>query len=201
VAHFLRTEVVTEYGADPDELSAWWGMAEGNEGDDVLVTGGYRALVDHLLDGLDLRLTWPVATIERGGTMVSLTSPSGERLEADRVVVTVPIGVLQAETISFDPPLPTTHRAAISTLAMGLLDKVWLRWDEPWWNEPAQQWTRVAGPEANFVEWFNVASVTGEPVLLALLGGSDARRWAGAADDAVLEAALESLQHFRDAGW
>jgi monoamine oxidase len=201
LAHFLRTEVVTEYGADPEDLSAWWGMAEGGEGDDALVTGGYDALVDHLLEGVEVRLEWPVTAISRTDGSATVLGPRGETLDAQRVVVTVPIGVLQAGAITFDPPLPTSHRDAIDAMAMGVLDKVWLRWDEPWWSEPAQQWTRVGGPDDHFVEWFNLASVTGAPVLLALVGGADARRWAGADDDAVVDAAVASLQHFRNAGW
>ncbi len=197
----IRTEVAAEYGADADELSAWWTFEEGSEGDDLLVTGGYGRLVDHLLGGIDVRLDWPVARVARDDSAVSVVGSSGESLDADRVLVTVPLGVLQAGTIEFDPPLPVAHREAIGTLGMGLLDKVWLRWDEQWWTETAQQWSRVAAADEPYVLWYNVAAVTGEPVLMALVGGDEARRWAGASDGEVLAAAMRSLQAFRDAGW
>lgn len=199
--HFLRTEISTEYGADADELSAWWGLAEGSEGDDVLVTGGYRTVVDHDLDGLEVRTGWVVSSvaIDAGGAVVR--SDDGEELQADRVVVTVPLGVLQEGVIAFDPPLPDDKQRAIRALGMGLLDKVWLRWDEPWWTEDAEQWTLVAGAEEPYVEWFNLLPATGEPVLLGLVGGSVARRWAERSDDAVVAASLRTLQAFADAGW
>jgi len=85
---------------------------------------------------------------------------------------------------------------------MGLLDKVWLRWDEPWWSTTAQQWTRLAtSPDDAFLEWFNLLDVAGAPVLLGLIGGAEARQWSNRPDDEVLAAAMASLQHFSDAGW
>jgi monoamine oxidase len=199
--HFLRTEISTEYGADADELSAWWGTAEGSEGDDLLVLGGYDALVTSRLDGLDVRLGWQVANIATGGEQATVTSGTGESLTADAVIVTVPLGVLKAGGITFRPPLPATHTAAIEAIGMGVLDKIWLRWDEPWWSQSAQQWTRVAATDDAFVEWFNLLDVAGAPVLLGLLGGAEARAWAARTDEAVLAAALASLQQFHAAGW
>ena len=199
--HFLRTEISTEYGVEAGELSAWWGTAEGSEGDDVLVLGGYDALVTSLLDGLDVRLGWNVAVVDTRETNVVVTSSAQATITADAVVVTVPLGALKAENILFEPALPAAHLTAIRTLGMGVLDKVWLRWDEPWWSQPAQQWTRVAAADDSFTEWFNLLDVAGAPVLLGLIGGAEARAWAGRSDDDVLAAALASLQHFYDAGW
>lgn len=199
--HFLHTELSTEYGADADDLSAWWGTSEGSEGDDVLVLGGYDALVTTALEGLDVRLGWAVAGIDTSGEQARVTSRTGEAVTADAVIVTVPLGVLKAGAINFEPALPAAHATAIEALGMGLLDKVWLRWDEPWWSQTAQQWTQVPTDGASFTEWFNLLDVAGAPVLLGLVAGSEARWWAERADDEVLAAAVASLQRFRDAGW
>ena len=43
---------------------------------------------------------------------------------ADAVIVSVPLGVLKANTISFHPPLPEWKTQAISNLGFGLLNKV-----------------------------------------------------------------------------
>ncbi|MGB8860321.1 MAG: FAD-dependent oxidoreductase, partial [Ilumatobacteraceae bacterium] len=199
--HYLRTEITTEYGADADELSAWWGTAEGSEGDDLLVLGGYDTLVTAALDGQDIRLGWAAATIDTSGEQAVVTNRVGEVVTAHAVVVTVPLGVLKAGVIQFVPPLPFTHTAAIEAIGMGLLDKLWLRWDEAWWSQTAQQWTRVAATDDAFVEWFNLLDVAGAPVLLGLIGGAEARWWAERTDEDVLAAALASLQQFADAGW
>ena len=43
---------------------------------------------------------------------------------ADAVIVSVPLGVLKANTISFHPPLPEWKTQAITNLGFGLLNKV-----------------------------------------------------------------------------
>ena len=43
---------------------------------------------------------------------------------ADAVLMTVPLGVLKANTISFHPPLPEWKTQAIHNLGFGLLNKV-----------------------------------------------------------------------------
>lgn len=200
---FLETEVVTEYGAGADELSARWGFEEGTEGDDLLVTGGYGRVADALADGLEVRRSQPVDQITVTADATTVRTADGTQLAADRVVVTVPLGVLQAGTIAFEPPLPDAHVAAIGRLGMGLLDKYWFRFDEVFWEEDALMWTKVAPATDRdpFREWFNLEPATGEPVLLALLGGETARAWASKTDAEVKAAAMESLQEFLGAGW
>ncbi len=61
-------------------------------------------------------------------------------------------------------------------------------------------WTRVA-PANPFREWFNLRPATGEPILLALIGGDEAREWAARSDQDVVTAAVQALQAFADAGW
>lgn len=197
----LRAEIAAEYGAGAEELSAWWGTAEGSEGDDLLVVGGYQRLVDDLLDDLDVRLEQPVEAIDRTGDGVVVRTTDGEAIDADQVLVTVPLGALQADAIEFDPPLPEPHRDALASLGMGLLDKVWLRWDEPWWTDDHRIWLQEAPADEPYVLWANLLPVTGEPVLLALVGGAVARAWTERTDDEVLGAALRALQRFADAGW
>ena len=198
---FLRSEIVTEYGADPGELSAWEGLGEGTEGNDLLVVGGYAALVKDLLDGIPTELGWPVATVAHSADGVTVTATDGRTVTGDRAVVTLPLGVLKSGAVRFDPPLPETHRDAVDGLSMGVLDKVWLRWDERWWGDHGEQWTRTAPADDPYIEWYDLAGPTGQPVLLGLVGGTMARAWAARTDDEVMAAALASLQAFKDAGW
>ena len=194
VAHLLDTEVTTEVAASPDVLSAWWGLDEGTEGDDLLVVGGYAGLADALADGLDVRLATAVSGVEHSTGGARITTADGEVIVADRVVVTVPLGVLKAGAITFEPPLPDDKVAAIEAIGMGLLDKVWLRFDEQFWSSDVLMWTLVAEPGTPYTEWFNLAPVTGEPVLLALVGGEVAAAWAGRSDDEVEAAAMATLR-------
>ena len=50
-------------------------------------------------------------------------------------MVTIPLGVLKTGRIDFSPKLPAKHRRAIRLLGMGTLDKLYLRFDEVFWDE------------------------------------------------------------------
>ena len=56
---------------------------------------------------------------------VELQLAGGGMLRARRAVITVPLGVLKAGDIAFEPPLPEAKADAISSLGFGVLDKVW----------------------------------------------------------------------------
>lgn len=201
VDHLFETEVAGEYAESATRLSAWWAFEEGSEGDDLLVVGGYDGIALAMAEGLTIELGRPVIAVERADDGVRLTDAEDTTVDADRVVVTLPLGVLQAGTVRFDPPLPAAHEDAISRLGVGLLDKLWLRFDEPFWSEEAVVWSRVAAPGTPFRWWVNLLPLTGEPVLLAVHGGDTARAWADRSDAEVLAAATEHLQAFLDAGW
>ena len=198
---YLDTEIATEYGASAAELSAWWGLEEGTEGDDLLVTGGYMTLATDIASGLVVEFERPVSRIQWNEKAASVSDTNGTSIDADRVIVTIPLGVLKAGAIAFEPALPPAKQAAIDTMGMGLLDKFWFRFDEQFWTDSALMWTRLGPSESPFTEWFNLAPATGHPVLLALLGGTEARDWATRDDHDVEQAAVASLQAFLDAGW
>jgi hypothetical protein len=89
---------------------------------------------------------------------------------------------------------------------MGVLDKFWFRFEEQFWTNETLMWTQVSPNAASaveqpFTEWFNMAPLTGEPVLLALLGGPTARAWANRSDEEVQSTAMSALQNFLEAGW
>ena len=199
--HIDEVELASEYGANAAELTAWSSPKEGSRGDDRRVLGGYGGVADHLAEGLDIRLGAAVRTVSWNGDGAELTFDNDETFSCDRVVVTVPLGVLAAGDISFDPPLPDSHQNAISTMRMGLLDKVWFVFPEQFWSNESLIWNRIDEPGLPFREWYNLAPLTGKPVLLALNGGRTARAWAERSDDEVRAASMNALQQFIDAGW
>ncbi|WP_316308995.1 FAD-dependent oxidoreductase, partial [Clavibacter michiganensis] len=52
---------------------------------------------------------------------------SGASLSVDRVVVTVPLGVLQEGAIAFDPALPSSHELSFRAPGPGRSDRYCLR--------------------------------------------------------------------------
>ena len=97
---------------------------------------GYRDLAVWLAKGLsDVRLNTVVEAIEWGEEGVTIQLRGGGNISGSMAIVTVPIGVLKTGGILFDPPLPPWKQRAIHNGAMGVLEKMYLRWDKPWWLE------------------------------------------------------------------
>ncbi|WP_166787062.1 MULTISPECIES: flavin monoamine oxidase family protein [Cryobacterium] len=188
-------------GAPVAEQSSWYSEADAqadpdaDPGEDRIVLGGFATLLTDLSEGIDVLGSSVVTRIAYSDAGASLRLGNGESLSADRVIVTVPLGVLKTKVMEFDPPLPFTHRGAISALGMGALDKIWLQFDEPFWDTDAPLWATVGGDD-DFRVWINMVPITGEPVLVGLVAAETALRLAEVDDDEFLAAALSSLEPF-----
>lgn len=175
----VLNEYAADYGATPAEL-ALSALDEDDAfpGAHRVFPGGYGELADRLADGLPVRLGTPVARVslrEPGRVMVDTADG---RWQAAKVIVTVPLGVLKAGDIQFDPPLSAPHAAAVGRLGMGRFEKVILRFGEVFWDD-ADHIGVLGDPGAPFTGWFNLHRVTGQPVLMALNGGAAAAAAAG----------------------
>ena len=162
--------------------------------------GGYQAIAADLSVGLDVQTAQMVDTITILDDQCEITIANGRTLIADRVVVTVALGVLQRGAIAFVPELPLSHREAIDALGMGLLDKFWFRFDEAFWTDESEMWTWIDAGDNPFTEWFNLQPATGQPLLLALVGGAAARQLADVSDAEIIVLAQRSLATIVAAG-
>jgi len=98
------------------------------DGRNRLVPAGYGRLVGLYAQGLPVTLGAAVERIDYGGAGVRVESGRG-CLRGRLAIVTVPTGVLAAERIQFEPPLPLERLRAIEALPMGLLAKIVLHFD------------------------------------------------------------------------
>ena len=191
----IATKLKVESGATPSQQSAWYTTDIASTDDDQLVVGGYSTLLARDAEGLEMLLSSVVNRVAHDDGGVSLRLGTGESLSADRVIVTVPLGVLKNAAIEFSPALPFAHRGAIGALGMGVVDKVWLRFDEAFWSTDAPLWTIVGG-DPDFAVWVNLLPLTGEPVLMGVVAAENADRLAQFSDDDFLVAALSALEPF-----
>ncbi len=76
----------------------------------------------------------PVVQINYGGDQVVVTDAAGAQTLAHKVIVTASIGVLQSETIRFDPALPKETVEAYRGIGMGRGMKVALRFEQAFWE-------------------------------------------------------------------
>jgi monoamine oxidase len=184
-------------GADSDELSAWFSTPP-LAADYVVPRGPLSAFVDATLDGIEVAVSTAVAGVFYDESGVSLRLATGESLSVDRVVVTVPLGVLQQQVIEFDPPLPVTHRAALTSLSVGHIELVRLEFESAFWTTDATHWL-YEGDELIRM-WINLQPSTGRPVLLGVVAGQSARDLAKVDDATLRESARRSLAPFARSG-
>lgn len=112
---------------------------------DTCVVDGYTGfLIDNLKKGLDIRLKKVVREIRAHSSQSSTNNSSsrcirvktsdGEENEFDYAIVTIPLGVLKSQnletSVTFSPELSRTKKRAISTMGMGVHNKVILRFRE-----------------------------------------------------------------------
>jgi monoamine oxidase len=186
--------LATVTGADPSALSSWYAVNDITVYDRV-VTGGFDRLVTDALGTVTTSLSTAVTGVSYGDSGVSLKLGTGESLTVDRAVVTVPLGVLKRGSITFDPMLPLAHRSAIGALGVGTVETVWLRFDRPFWSTDAAAWGLV-GTNDDITTWVNLEVITGEPVLVGIVGGRAARDTVALTDDELVAAAMRALEPF-----
>lgn len=190
----LEVTVTHETGAGLDELSAPWGD-EGDElrGGDLFVIGGYQNLADRLAGDLPVRTSTPVAAVRWGDREAVAVLASGEELVADAIVVTVPVGVLRSGRLLFDPALPAGVALALDRIGMGVLDKLVIAFDQPFW--PDATWIVLAGTEGGrWAEWLDLRPLTGLPALMGFNAGPVARSVTDWSDERLVADAVATLR-------
>ncbi len=186
-----ETEAAYAFDKDALSLSAWWEEEE-FPGDYKMYTSGADAMTTMLAAPLDVRLEHVVTEIE-WGIEGALVRTSGGPFFAEQVVVTVPLGVLKAGSINFQPNLPATHADAMTRLSVGTLAKVILEFpDPPFW--PNNQFLLVMGDDGHNLEVTNLHVYSGEPMLSIIAGGSYAVDLEALTDD---EAVAEMMALLR----
>jgi monoamine oxidase len=195
---YLSIEIEAEFAADRNRLSAWWFDASAEQsGDDAVLPGGYDQLAAYLAHGLAVRTGATVVALADTGAGVAVRLAGGDVVEGRAAIVTLPLGVLQAGAVRFDPPLAPARARALARLGMGTLEKLVMRFSRPFW-EPALDWLVVAGVADGL--WFSLVPATGQPVLMGFRAGRAAQADAALPDSARLGRAMSGLRAAFGAG-
>ena len=94
-------------------------------------------------------------------------------------------------------PLPPEKQAALDRLGYGLLNKVALFFDRPFWKHASNFFGRVVpNPKqrGKYFLFFNLQPASGHPVLLALAAGEAAAELEELDDEAVTKQAVDALR-------
>ncbi|XP_027548876.1 peroxisomal N(1)-acetyl-spermine/spermidine oxidase [Neopelma chrysocephalum] len=192
---------------------------------DCTFPGGYSSLSERLLSALPegtVLLNKPVRTIRWRGSFreegddsrdfpVRVECEDGDAFLADHVIVTVPLGFLKERHQDFfQPPLPEWKVEAIRRLGFGTNNKIFLEFEQPFW-EPEQQLLEVVWEDESPLEepsadleanWFKklIGFVVLQPpeqhghVLCGFIAGKESEHMETLSDAEVLSAMTRLLR-------
>lgn len=189
----VHTRIEHEYAAPAQRLSLQhWDAGDDEVGDDCIFPGGYDQILPLLASDLDVRLSHVVVRVSHGPAGCSVVTQAGA-FSAAQVLVTLPLGVLKAGTVQFDPPLPARKQQAVSALGSGLLDKLYLQFQEANWPTT----TLLDRDDPHLGRWpeiLNLQAVVGKPILLCFNAADYAEAMQAKDDAAVVADAMDALR-------
>lgn len=156
-----------EYGVDSKDISLeyfWEGWSYG--GNNCVFPDTFGQISDNLADGLDIYLSTPVDSIKYNDDIIEVNS-NGRIFTADKVIVTVSVGVLKENSIIFKPKLPTRKRNAIDRLQMGRLEKAILVFENNFWKKHGMHF--VASFRSESMSYYDFTVFYGKPTLVVLI--------------------------------
>ncbi len=158
---------------------------------DYRILDGYDSYYQKLAEGLDIRLNTTVRAIN-WTDRISVTTHADETFAGDVAVVTLPVGVLKAGKIAFDPALPRSKSEALDGLQMGPVMKMVYEFDQPILDRsigaiyakdnPPMWWSPSLGREDGAVVW------------TAFFTGDYAREMLALGEQAALQEGLNTLR-------
>ncbi len=192
-----------------------WYPAEAN-GLNAMPAGGYEQLIADVAHGVPVRLGTPVACVRFTADGVQIeceTAAAGsapvsaptQALQADAVIVAVPLGVLKSGRLRFAPELPSPKRDAIARIGFGAsaagdaaMNKLVLRFPERFWDDTTERCNTLPPTPAErgaYTNWINVEPLLGVPALMGFANGRAAvHHDLVASDDEIVAHGLASLQ-------
>jgi monoamine oxidase len=174
LAFYLATEIEDEYAAGADQLSATtFDTGDYADGDQAVITNGYDALPKLLADGLQVIFNTPVTAITRRDDSV-IVHAGNQSFEGPAAIVTVPLGVLKAGSIAFEPPLPEGHTRAVNALGFGVLSKSFFRFNRRTWKADNAFYLFMGTDPGAWAQWFTLSSAAG-PIVVAFNAGDRGR--------------------------
>jgi monoamine oxidase len=184
--------------ADPTKASVLALREEwmGEEGEQYRIPGGFDQLINYMktrcleLGGI-IHLSSAVTEIRWHQNNV--TARAGDQIHySNMVIVTIPLGLLQKNSIAFQPTI-SGHLNAATNIGFGTVVKILLQFKEPFWKEKKKNLGFLFTNEIIPTWWTQHPS--SYPLLTGWAGGPQAWPLQHKDENAILELGLQSLSN------
>jgi monoamine oxidase len=182
-------------------------MLSENMSEQHRITNGYGELIDYLCREVEanhgeIALSKIIREV-KWAKQAEVISDGGEIFTARKVIVAVPLGVLQDETnqkghITFSPSIPDKIKAA-KQMGNGSVIKILLEFDEPFWKELKHE--KRSMKKLSFVfsstsipTWWTQHPLE-SPLLTGWLAGPKSDKMKNKSDEELLDDSLNSLSY------
>lgn len=216
--HFANLEYANATNIGNLSLSGWdQDMGNEFEGEHSQVVGGYNRVpyglwshptkLDVRTNKIVTRIAYDVTDSNKPKTVVQCED--GDSIAADMVVYTGSLGTLKHRAVQFSPPLPDWKQGAIDRLGFGVMNKVVLTFDQPFWdterdmfgllrepsNRDSMNQEEYAANRGRFYLFWNCMKTTGLPVLIALMAGDAAHQAECTPDAEIIAEVMSQLRN------
>lgn len=194
----LKNYVEGYYAGDIERVSTLALKEELEDSDDVeyRIEGGYILLIDFLVKaikdlGSTIQLNTPVSAIEWQSNRV-IVKATNNSYQACKAIITVPLGVLKAQSINFSPSLPQLQDT-LNELGYGTAIKILLSFETAFWQDRPEfkDLGMLFSSEIIPTWWTQYPKEV--PMLVGWVAGGQAKKLVGLTKEVILEKALQSL--------
>ena len=203
----IATEAV--FSAESSDLSALHAAFYAHSGADLetllsvdrgaqqdRVVGGTIRISEEMAARLDdrVRLSSPVRRIEHGGHGVRVELRSGEVVEGDRVIVTLPPTL--AGRLEYSPAMPSWRDQLTQRLPAGSVIKLHVVYDAPFWREDGLT-GQAASDRGPVKVTFDNTPPGGDPgIIVGFMEANDGRIWGRRSEAERRDAAVACLVRY-----
>ncbi len=141
VQHIVNAQVANDYGTSANRLSVK-GISEeallkSSGGDKLAIAGNtFLSILQDKCKAVipKVKLSTPITKIDHSQQRITLEDANGNKFAFDKVIITVPLPILQNNILQFTPSLPATKTIALTKIGMGAGMKVVLQFTKAFWT-------------------------------------------------------------------
>jgi monoamine oxidase len=146
--------------------------------------------LEDILSGLHIEYGATVTSLSLNEDVWRVEDWNGNRREADKVIMTVPISVLGR--IKITPAMSEKKRDALGRIGTGKLEKIWMLFEKRHWGDLSHFYLTEPGSLCNV--YIDVSEICNQPALLTFVGNDRVEVVDRMSDSELLHSVLKEVE-------